>query len=380
MKKLKVVRKQLNIRYGIENEGISGAFVIRWMGCSLGCGICYVSSKDSDPAIPIYKGRELEVVNQLKNFLNENPAINARTNNKDYIRWTRIQGGEPFLYKERAIATIELAKYSLDWMCQQNVNLIPRVVIQTNGIWFAEVSKNDIIEIVNRIVEVFEKIKRGRICIEVSFKGPNQVINEKYALARIPEKSISNIFNKQINGFKNLREVIIHQAWNIGVTQIAIYPVAGFAPCIKGFIPIDDTHGILPLFHPYTWDPQFKEIIDTFKEDVIKNKESVYQDYYNNMRIRYGGKILIPMEAMEPTKFQKGWTAYLKSNQLMRDFAKRYVKVMDINSKSLNIFRQDIAGIVEEIPEDIKKSFKEKIQALKEYFYEAETKYHYPYL
>jgi hypothetical protein len=29
MRKLKIVRKQLNIRYGIENEGISGAFVIR---------------------------------------------------------------------------------------------------------------------------------------------------------------------------------------------------------------------------------------------------------------------------------------------------------------------------------------------------------------
>lgn len=378
---IKVEQKELNIRYGMEREGTSGAFVIRWIGCSLGCGICYVSKKDSDPNLRVYKSRELEAVNHVKKFLNEKPAINARTNNRDYIRWTRIQGGEPFLYKERAIATIDLAKYSLNWMCQQDVNLIPRVVIQTNGILFSEIPSYDIIEIVNRIIKVFEEVKRGRICIEVSFKGPNQEITEKYALARIPGKGISNIFNKQINGFKNLREAIINQAWNKCITQIAIYPVAGFTPCIKGFIPIDDTKNeVFPLFHPYTWDLQFKETIDIFKEDVMKYKDSVYRDYYYNMRTRYGSKILVPMETMEPAWFQRGWTAYLKSNSLMKDFAKRYIKVMDINNKSLKIFRQDILGIVEELPKEIKNNFEEKIQDLKEYFYEAEPENHYPYL
>jgi len=264
---------------------------------------------------------------QVKEWFFNNPAVNVRTNNKDYIKWARIQGGEPFLYWERAVATIELAKLSLKWMLEQGANLEPRVVIQTNGIWFADAPRNEIEEIVNEMLSVVNEVKSGRICIELSFKGPNPKIAEEYALARIPKEDtksyIKNVFKKQVDGFKRLREAVIQHVWSKGCSRVAIYPVAGFGPCLNGFIPIDGTQKeIYPLFHPSTWDSCFDKIIRIFRKDVTVSS-CVYRDY----RQRFNNVILIPMEVMEAKKFQRGWTAYLKKQPLIREFARKYVRV-----------------------------------------------------
>jgi len=377
---VKVTRQRLNIRWEIGREGKAGALVIRWIGCSLGCGVCYVSHKDADPNISIHEGTEQRAVKQVESWLNKNPAIHVRTRRKGYIRWARIQGGEPLLYKERAIATVDLAERALAWMLEQAHDLIPRVVIQTNGIWFATASDDDIIDVVERMASAVERIGRGRICIEVSFKGPNPEITEKYALARRPELKGMNVFDEQIRGFKRLREAILHEIWGKGITRVAIYPIAGFGPCLKGFIPVDDTiseHDVYPLFHPKTWDPRFKHVIDIFKQDLLDYGKTIYKGYLESLKKHFNGQFLVPMETMEPTPFQRGWTAYLKRDKLIANFARKYIRITDIHQSSLRMFMNDIAGILQEIPIEY---VREKIQEVYHYFYHVMPEKHYPYL
>ncbi len=52
----------------------------------------------------------------------------------------------------------------------------------------------------------------------------------------------------------------------------------------------------------------------------------------------------------------------------------------DANQASLSLFKKDIAGTIQEIPKGDRDIIEERIQEIKEVFYETEPKEHYPYL
>ncbi|ADI73376.1 Radical SAM domain protein [Methanohalobium evestigatum Z-7303] len=344
----------------INNEGQHGALVLRYRDCNLSCYLCYFQPyaylNRTTSRRPVTSSLET-CVNQLNNLDRS-------------IGWVRIQGGEPLLNDSRSKSTSILAGEVLNHIVSNNLSSYenPRIIIQTNGIWLGNASVDKIDEFVQKIVEYLENVGYGKIVLEISFKGSNREMANSYAKS-INTTNVDDVLATQISGYNKLHESIKNNAWDNDINRLAIYPIAGFGPEINnpGIIPIQKIENSeYPIFHPDTWDENFSRVIDDFRNTLSTN-ESVYQDYLNS----HGNKI--PMESMEPRRFQSGWIARINDRPQLRAFAENNLRI--IRAPRLNIFMNNI-GFVPEADENLI----QKVGELREVFYEADPKSHYPYL
>lgn len=347
-----------DVNYAPWDNRIKQELVLRYWSCSLKCHLCY-----SQKIAYLEKPTE-------KSLFSLQQCINGLKNFSGKVKWTRIQGGEPFLGNSRPFFTSGISVEALKHLLQGHSNDInPRVVIQTNGIWFGQNELSATEKIIEEINQGMSGLERGRIAIEVSFKGPNKQTANEYAKSE--EIGISDVLQTQLVGFYNLLKAIEKIAWSNGNNRVAIYPIAGIGPVLHepSFIPIDSNHNrLLPIFHPLTWSEDFSKMVNTFVEILDKRKD-VYKDYREKQMQK------IPLESMEPKYFQKGWTSQIKKSKILRDFL---VENLRINkTPSLNFFNKELEEL------NISEATYEllfKIQDLKKYFYEAEPSEHYPYL
>jgi len=98
--------------------------------------------------------------------------------------------------------------------------------------------------------------------------------------------------------------------WHQGFNNITVYPLAGLGPSIDGdnmfIIPIDPNQlpNEFPLFHHFTWNQQFQQLISDFINKIVPNYNA-YGDFRRNPRTDGGKKLAI--EELEPTPFQTAW-------------------------------------------------------------------------
>jgi len=349
--------KKETIPWEINKEGSYGALVIRYWGCSLSCAICYSQSY----AYLNEEGSRKKVNLTLNNCEESIKKLTTK------VGWTRIQGGEPLLNRDRAIFTTKLCAFALKYMEDNSPYEDPRVIIQTNGLWLGNTTEEELSNFFNKLIDAVEQTSKGRIIIELSFKGANKFVIKKFGDTL---NQHSDILLLQKKAFFVMKKNFEHTIWNI-TKRIAFYPVGGFGPQLNnpGFIPIDIKDGEeYPLFHPSTWDDDFKEVFEEFIK-LMSNNKLIYRDYLEKHSKR------IPLECMEPSFFQKGWTSQIKKREILKKFISKNIKINP--NPQLKIFNRELLGL--NIPE-ANSVLISKIKDLKEKFYEAEPSDHYPYL
>jgi len=349
--------KKETLPWEINREGPYGALVVRYWGCNLSCALCYSQSY-------AYLG---EGGSRKRVDLTLDECRDSIKKLKFRAGWVRIQGGEPLLNPQRAIFTAKLCKFALKYLGKNSPYENPRVIIQTNGLWIGSADGKDLDDFFKTLFESVEETTRGRIIIELSFKGPNKTAAKKFGDTL---NKHSDILSVQKNAFFSIKNKLENLVWeNTG--RIAFYPVGGLGPQLNnpGFIPVDIKGGEeYPLFHPSTWNEEFKQVVETFTSILSEHKE-VYRDYLE----KHGEKI--PLECMEPSFFQKGWTTQISKRDVLKQFAVCNLRIR--HNPSLKIFEKEISELP--IPEASDELIS-KIDDLKKNFYEAEPSNHYPFL
>lgn len=343
-------------------EGKHGALVVRFANCYLRCHLCYAQDY-------AYLGGERRMVKAvtLNDFARELAQKGGRAG------WIRIQGGEPLMDCEnRALATAQLALTGLRWLIEHSPYENPRVVIQTNGIWFGLADEDRITEFVKQLAHGVKEVGRGRIVVEISVKGPNKQDAARYALSLAAE--VSAVLELQVAGFEKLAKVVKDVAWAVGVSGLAIYPVACFGPQLErpSFVPVSTLPGYSehPLFHPDTWSSDFKRVLDLFRR--LCRSFDAYQDFV----ARHGHRVA--MEGLCADKFQLGWIGKLATRPELREFARRYVKA-DWGNRQMRFFEKRYPELRVLIGQ-ASGALLRRVGDLKGDFYDARPREHYPYL
>ncbi|MGB9695577.1 MAG: 4Fe-4S cluster-binding domain-containing protein, partial [Caldisericaceae bacterium] len=334
------------------------ALVVRYADCNLKCPLCYAQSY-------AYAFNQSSS-RTIKDFSDQD-AKQAITNFGDKYNWVRIQGGEPLLNRNRALFTTELVGIALGHLNQgHSVYDNPRVVIQTNGVWLGNAIQTDLDNFLNSLIQQVDKFEKGRVIIEVSFKGANHSIAQAYG-----GLTTRNVFDDQKQAYWNVKNIFVNRVWG-KTDKIAFYIVAGLGPELDNppIIPIDNTVNgqEYPIFHPDTWSKEFGDIIDDFTSTIRNYKDAIYKDYIN----KHG--TLLPMESLEISGMQSGWTSKIKSNLGLQNFANTYLRI-DLSKPKLNLLRNDLMNA--SIP-PLNQTLLDRASDLKHYFYEAEPKDHYP--
>jgi len=233
------------------------------------------------------------------------------------------------------------------------------------GLFLGECSEENLIGFVSMLQEALPNLAKGRLAIEISFKGANPAAAQEYAVSMPIE---IKVLETQILGFFRLLKVVSENVWGKGENRIAVYPVAGIGPQLSNptFVPVDPNTPNLPLFHPHTWSKEFAEVTDKFRQTLAENP-SVYLKY-----VRAHGN-LIPIESMEPSYFQFGWTSQISKRLELRNYVKKHMRIS--GRSRLSLYGQAIS----EIP-DADSQLPQRVTELKPHFYEAEPSSHYPYL
>lgn len=351
--------KEKEENYAPWDNRVKQELVLRYWFCSLRCYLCY-SQRIA------YLERPSE-----KECFSFQDCVNALKNFSGSIRWVRIQGGEPFLGDTRPLFTARISVEALKQLLKSGRfrDPNPRIIIQTNGIWFGQVDLGKIKEIVEKIHQSLSEIEEGRVIFEISFKGPNHRIANEYAKSEgIP---VEDVLQLQLKGFFQILEAIENVAWSNGDTRMAVYPVGGLGPRLDdpSFIPVDRSRGnLLPIFHPVTWSEEFKEMVYSFF-GILDKWKVVYEEFLK----QHGKKI--PLEVMEESKFQWGWLSQIKHRENLRKFVKRNLFVRW--TPKLNYFKKILEEFdLPKAPDELVK----EVNNLKGYFYEAEPSTHYPFL
>jgi hypothetical protein len=306
---------------------------------------------------------------------NVEDCIQSLRNLSAEAAWVRIQGGEPLINDERSTETAQIAAESLKCLSENRTHSEPRVIIQTNGLWFAKTSIDKVKKFVNTLKNALESVDFGRIVIEISFKGPNIGDANLYALSRA--SSITSVFAHQSQAFKNLIEEIKCEAWQNGIHRLAVYPVAGFGPHIAnpGFIPLSSIVSPkdeeLPLFHKETWSSSFSDLVRLFKTTAT-TWHKVYGDYL----LKHGDKL--PIEGMAPSMFQFGWISQIDKRTELQRFISLNIRA-DWSNRGLNLFK-DKYHVLQTIINQASSNLVAKASELKTDFYNSVPSFHYPYL
>ncbi|MEM3504412.1 MAG: 4Fe-4S cluster-binding domain-containing protein [Nitrososphaeria archaeon] len=356
------VKGNANSPWELNEEGGNKkkALVVRYAECNLKCPLCYAQSY----AYAFNQSSSRTV----RDFSDQN-AKQEITNFRDKYNWVRIQGGEPLLNRNRALFTAELVGIALGHLKQgHSVYNNPHVIIQTNGVWLGNAVQTDLDSFFNSLIQQVDKFENCRVIIEVSFKGANQSIARAYS-----GLTNGNVFDDQKQAYWNLKNTFVNKVWS-KTDKVAFYIVAGLGPELDNppIIPIDDTVDgqEYPIFHPCTWSKEFKDIIVDFTCTIKNYKNTIYKDYIN----KHG--TLLPMESLEISGMQSGWTSKIKSNKSLKYFIQRYLRI-DSNNPKINLLKNDLrnANI-----SPLNQALFNRVSDLKHYFYEAEPKDHYPYL
>lgn len=284
--------------FELNNEGPRGkgqALVLRYADCNLRCPLCYAWKYAWLPT----NGFRYDVEKSVQALTN----LPTEIEDKRKIVWVRIQGGEPCLNYNRILFTVRFVAQSLKTIHDHGLNYYPntRAVIQTNGIKFSSLDKQQIAAIREQLENQVSSLDRGKIVFEFSFKSSN----DQATLAA------------QLLGFRTLSNELLLPLLEKGLDNLPIYPVAGLGPSIDfhntWLVPIE-TNPLpkeIPLFHPSTWSTAFREALETFQRDIIPSYD-VYQDFRNNSSTNGGRKTAI--EEFEPTGFQSSWISGYAKN------------------------------------------------------------------
>jgi hypothetical protein len=282
------------------------------------------------------------------------------------VAWTRIQGGEPLLDEKKALATALLSRAALQWMLRQEGIGNPRMVIQTNGLFLGQCSNKFLVKLVSSFRETLSNLETGRLAIEISFKGANPKTAQRYG-ASIPLET--DVLKTQILGFSRFLDTIADKVWRTGEMKLAAYPVAGIGPTLfdPSLIPVDVEHPNLPIFHSKTWSEDFSEqVINRFRQTLMDNP-LVYRDFVQVHKTR------IPIESMEPTKFQFGRTSQISKRPELKAYVQAFLRIS--KRGRLGLYGSSIKCIP-----DAERQLLPRVAELGADFYEAEPSTHYPYL
>lgn len=340
----------------LELESRNKGMVIRFWGCNLKCPLCFAQSY-------AYKGERKSRFPRkvsLNEVLRQIDAEKVRS-----ILWCRIEGGEPLQSFQHMIMTVKLAMGILNLM-RKSI----RVIIQTNGIWLGE-DEDNIIKFCKLLKEEISKTSlriNGRIAIEISFKGPNLLAARVYS-----GKFDVDVLSLQIRAFTNLIKNVREDLWSKGNCSVAVYPVAGFGPDLEKFtfIPLDPENRDYPLFHPKTWDQRYNDYVINFFKEVMNEYSEVYYSY----KSRYEDKVA--MYGLEPRNWQKTWTAKIKVDSCLKQFALNYIRI-NAREKLFNMFRKDFIDILNEI--NATDELIGKVHEMCKFYACPEPLKHYPYL
>jgi organic radical activating enzyme len=347
-----------------DREGSKEALVLRYANCSLRCYLCYAQ-----------RYAYLSASNDDVKSSNVEECIQSLRGLSAEAAWIRIQGGEPLINDERSTETARITAEALKYLSQNRTYNEPRVVVQTNGLWFARTSIDRVKRFVSTLKKALESVDFGRIVIEISFKGPNFGDANLYALSRV--SSVTSVFAHQLQAFKNLAEEIKCEAWQDEMHRLAIYPVAGLGPHIEnpGFVPLSSIVSSedeeLPLFHKQTWSSGFSDLVRFFKTTTTAWRK-VYGDYL----LKHGDKL--PMEGMGPSMFQFGWISQISKRTELQRFVSLNIRA-NWSNRTLNLFK-DKYSVLQTIIGQADSELVAKVSELKKDFYNSVPSFHYPYL
>jgi len=349
----------------VEREGFHRAMVLRYSNCSLRCNICFAQKY-------AYLNTQKNVVHRsVEQCMRELRQIDLSA-----VGWIRILGGEPLLDDARAVETTQVISECLEYLHESNNQTIPRIILQTNGIWLAKTDIAQIKRLVKSFANTVARAGTSRVVIEISFKGPNVGDSNLYALSQVSPLT-SSVLTDQLDGFMAFTYQLEETAWRRGLNNIAIYPVAGLGPMLTKpcFVPmssmVSDKDEEYPLFHPATWDHQFSHLVGFFNS-MTRKWDNVYGDYLSQHRDR------IPMEGMSASKFQFGWISEIEKRPELKHFITLNLKA-DWQSKALNLFRERYA-VLEEFVGQADDRLMQKISDLTAFFYNTSPSSHYPFL
>lgn len=356
--------------FELNNEGKGKALVLRYAGCNLRCSLCYAWRYAWFPkrnGRPYHIQTSLEAINKLPSEIDTKKIV-----------WVRIQGGEPCLNYDRILNTIEFAITSLKIIHQYGLNYYhnTRAVIQTNGIAFSYLKEGQKINIREQLRKSLSSLQKGKIVFEVSFKSPSD----------------QKILHRQLLGFNVLLSQILIPLWNDDLDNIVIYPIAGLGPSIDfdnvWITPIDPSFlpQEIPLFHPKTWLPSFRNMFNSFVQEIIPSY-STYNEFRNNPRTNNGVKTAI--EELEPTKFQTSWISgyaggYRHASVIVTPIHKILRKLNNkIDPQWFALFKRynHWMSVLNQIPTcENPSNLLSMIKNMSEPFYPSHPKNHYPYL
>ena len=361
--------------FELNNEGKGQALVLRYAGCNLGpreCPLCYAWRYAWKPKHSS-RVRAFDIQKSVDNLKNLSKVASKK------IVWIRIQGGEPCINYYRIKHTITFAVHALDIIYQYGLNFFKkiRVIIQTNCIIFAHLSAKKLIDISDHLIKCLEKLERGKIVFEVSFKSPHK----------------RPLLSLQIAGFYKLLNEVVCRSWSYGFDEVSIYPIAGLGPSIDfhnvWLTPVDPYFlpEEVPLFHPETWSKDFRNMLENFLHNIVPNNNA-YNDFRNNINTNGGKKVAI--EEFEPTLFQTSWISGYAGGY--RKYGVHDIPPVDIllRKTSSNPDRQWLAlfrrnrrwyAVLNRIP--VSKNpctLKSLIRDMKNVFYPSHPAGHYPFL
>jgi len=369
--------------WNIEKE----TMVVRYCNCNLKCPICYAAG----PSYLHYLIGSKKPVSTKSNsypiYLKYSCCAEWKLplNLLRRKRYVRIQGGEPLLNSYRSKLT---AKIIIDFLNMLRKYSIEKcvAVIQTNGCWLGYKEENaiDFLEsLVNfaKDIGIDKKIKEGlyyRIAIEISYKAPNPDDFSIFSGTGIP-----SLWRNQVNAFWNLINLLERgfKEYN----GIAVYPIAGF------IMPIHEDCGIIPLnvygkplFHPDTWDDNFREIVKEFSRIVI-NKYNRYRPYWtlkSYWKNSNGDIIKLRGEELEMTYYQLHvpsiYFKYREFKEHFDKFKKYFLLYRAIKYKGMYKIYEKFKEIgLKEIDD---KEFRKMRNEMIKNFYALESYKYYPFL
>jgi len=355
--------------FELNNEGRGQALVLRYAGCNLRCSLCYAWKY---AWLPKTEGHQYGIEVSIA-ALNDLPKIVEKG-----IVWVRIQGGEPCLNYDRTLHTLNLARHALRVIHLQGLNYFDdtRAVIQTNGMAFGNLTAAQTDDIRNSLASFLRGLPRGRIIFELSFKSPNEQPTLK----------------RQLTGYDVLLNGIVAPLWDLGLANIAVYPIAGLGPSVDldnvWLVPIDPSslRREKPLFHRSTWAPSFGHVPEDFFENVVPNYPA-YNSFRSNRRTGNGTRMAL--EELEPALFQTSWISgyggrYGEFNMEVTpvgDILRRMSDSPDPQWYALFKRHASWLDVLDEIP--VASDTSQLLDAVKDmgsYFYPSHPIGHYPHL
>ena len=231
-------------------EGKKLEIVLDVKGCNFNCRLCW-GYKLRHEAQPIVKNVEEVIRNIVCRY--EKVRFLKRRGYRMYA--LRFTGNEPSLQWDHVVGVMKAVA---------KIDIFEKVIIETNGVLFAERSK---------LLEKLKEIRGIRVDIDVSFKGVNPK-QFKY-ISGMPER----YFYKQIEGFVKLFEYVRENK----LDNIRVNPVLGINHEPRYFY----RGRVLSVEIIFPWGEKmdFYDYDEVFRREVLSRAklrydEAPFREYY----------------------------------------------------------------------------------------------------